>query len=158
MIENLISPECVILELSSEDKGELFSEMVENLVRRVPSLNRAEVLSAMNEREEQKNTCITRGVAVPHATVASVSKPEIVIGISPAGIDYEIEGGGREDLVHLVIMMIFEPQNAQNHLHLLRDCAMLLNDSRVYASIMKATDSRQVCNIIKEVEYGRIGN
>lgn len=161
MLENLISPESVILELSSTDKDELFSELVENLVRRNPSLDRAAVLKALYEREEQKNTYITTGVAVPHASISSISKPEIVVGISHSGIDYEIDGNlpsNKEDLVHLVIMILFEPENAQDHLHMLADCAMLLNDSRFYREIMKASDPQGVCNLIREVEYGRVGN
>ena len=161
MLECLISPESVILNLSSEDKDELFSELVENLVRRNPSLNRTSILNALNERELQKNTFITTGVAGPHANISSIKHPEIVVGISRDGIDYEIDESvpaKKDDLVHLVIMILFEPENAQDHLHLLADCAVLLNDSRFYRKIMKAKDEVEVCNIIREVEYGRIGN
>lgn len=161
MLENLIGPENIILDLSSEDKDELFSEMTENLVRRNPSLDRHAVLSALEERESLKNTCIRQGVAVPHANFPSIKKPEIAVGISRSGIDYEISGkfpAKKEDLIHLVIMILFEPENTQNHLHILADCAMLLNDSRFYNQIMKASCAREVCNIIKEVEYGRIGS
>lgn len=161
MLEYLISPESVILELSSKDKDELFSELVENIVRRNQSLDRTSVLKALYEREEQKNTYITSGVAVPHASISTITKPEIVVGISRSGIDYEIDEKSlskKEDLVHLVIMILFEPENAQDHLHLLADCAMLLNDSRFYREIMQAKDAKEICNVIKEVEYGRIGS
>lgn len=160
MIENLISPESVIFDLESEDKDELFPEMVENLVRRNPSLDRKAIISALEERELQKNTYITSGIAVPHASIDSITHPEIVIGISRSGIDYEISDlpSKKEDLVHLVFMILFERDNTQDHIHLLADCAFLFNDSRFYSEIMKANDAQEVCNIIKDVEYGRIGN
>ena len=157
MLENLIGPESIILELQSESKDELFSEMVENLVRRNGNFDRGTIISAIEEREERKNTCIMPGVAVPHASVPSLKKSEVVLGISRAGIDYELDvalSSNKENFVHLVFMFLFDPDNTQDHLDLLADCAMLLANPAFYADIMKAKDVHEVCSIIKEIEYG----
>ena len=161
MLSRILKPENVIPELESRDKDSLFAELVENLVRTTSCLDRGKILSSLYEREEKMNTCVMKGIAVLHASDSGLECTKVAVGLSAPGIDYEIDGNlpaKKEDLVHLVIMILFEPENAQDHLHMLADCAMLLNDSRFYREIMKASDAQEVCNLIREVEYGRVGN
>ena len=156
MLCDLIKPENVIVNLESTDKDSLFAELVENLVRTNNGLNRDEILSALLAREEQMNTCIMNGVAVPHASCLSVGKPLISLGMSLSGIDYEIEGTGTKDyadsLVHMVFLILFEQGNAERHLHVLADCARVLNIPGFYKSLLGAESAQEVCNLIREYE------
>ena len=81
MFSSLLKPENIILELESSEKDVLFAEMVENIVTTHPSVNRSEALAALTERENKMNTCIKSGIAVPHASCASVTYPVVSIGI-----------------------------------------------------------------------------
>lgn len=72
MLSDLIKPENVIVELESTDKDSLFAELTENLVRTNENLDRDEIFRALSEREEQMNTCIMKGIAVPHACCSCV--------------------------------------------------------------------------------------
>lgn len=157
MLSDLIKPENVVIELESTDKDSLFAELTENLVRTNGNLDRNEIFNALSVREEQMNTCIMKGVAVPHACCSCVEKPLIAVGLSASGIDYEIEGTGTKNysdsLVHVVFMLLFEQENAERHLHVLADCARLLNIPGFYKSVLCAKSAQEVCNIIQDFEY-----
>lgn len=156
MLSDLIKPENVIIELESTDKDSLFAELAENLVRANATLDREEIFRALSAREEQMNTCIMKGIAVPHACCSCVEKPLVALGLSASGIDYEVEGTGTKNysdsLVHMVFMLLFEQGNAEHHLHVLADCARLLHIPGFYKAIMSAKTSQEVCDVIRDFE------
>ncbi|MCR5494133.1 MAG: PTS sugar transporter subunit IIA [Treponema sp.] len=156
MLSDFLKPETVIINLESTDKDSLFAEMTEHLVRQNTSLVRDDILSAVQKREEQMNTSIMKGVAVPHGVCSSVHSPVVAIGISKAGIDYDISGVGSaeyvDSLVHLVVFMLFEQENAERHLHILADCARVLQIPNIYQSLLMAKTSQEVCNIVRDLE------
>ncbi len=157
MLSDLIKVENVIVKLESTDKDSLFAELTENLVRTNTNLDRYEILDSLFAREEQMNTCIMKGIAVPHTFCSCIKKPLVALGLSVPGIDYEIAGTSSKDysasLVHLVIMILFEKGNAERHLRILADCARVLRIPGFYNSVLKAETAQQVCNIIRDYEF-----
>lgn len=156
MLSDIIKPENVIVELESTDKDSLFAELVENLVRTNPGLDRDEIFEGLLEREALMNTCIMKGIGVPHTSASCVGKPLIALGLSSNGIDYEIEGAGTKDyaesLVHMVFLILFEQGNAERHLHVLADCARVLHIPGFYKAVLGARSAQEVCNLIQEFE------
>ncbi|MBQ1949705.1 MAG: PTS sugar transporter subunit IIA [Treponema sp.] len=156
MLSDFLKPETVIINLESTDKDSLFAEMTEFLVRQNSSLKREDILSAVQKREEQMNTCVMKGIAVPHGNCSSVKSPLVAVGISKAGIEYDISGVGfaetADSLVHLVVFMLFEQGNAECHLRILADCARVLQSPNIYKSLMTAKSAQEVCNIVREFE------
>lgn len=156
MLSDIIKPENVVMDLESSDKDSLFAELLESLVRTNPQLNRDEIIQALFDREGLKNTCIMKGIAVPHCSASCVGKPLVALGLSGSGVDYEV---GSEDLnelgdgyVHLVILILFEQGNAERHLHVLADCARVLHVPGFYEAVLKAETPQDVCNLIREFE------
>ena len=66
ILDQVFSPESVILNLESSDKEELFEELLESIVAVQPEIDRAQALSALRERESKMSTGIMHGIAVPH--------------------------------------------------------------------------------------------
>ena len=64
----------------------------------------------------------------------------------------------KDNLVHFVILILFNAQNTEAHLHLLSDCALILNTQGFYPEVLKAADANEVYSMIKEAEYGRLGS
>lgn len=156
MFSSLIKPENIILDLESTEKDVLFAEMVENIVNSHLSVDRNEALEALIAREDKMNTCVKSGIAVPHALCASVTQPVVSIGISRGGVDYEIGGGAvpdsKESLVHLVIMILFEQGNAERHLHILSECASILQTPAFYQTALTAGSELEIIEKIKRIE------
>ena len=156
MFSSLLKPENIILERESTEKDVLFAEMVENIVTTHPSVNRSEALAALTERENKMNTCIKSGIAVPHASCTSVTYPVVSIGISRGGIDYEVEGGAapdsEESRVHLVIMILFEQGNTERHLHILAECAHILQTPAFYQTALTAGSASEIIEKLRRIE------
>ena len=157
MLGELIKPENVYINLESSDKAELFAEMTEGLIALNPAVKRDQIIEGLVKREEQLNTCIMKGIAVPHCNLDCITDTLCLVGISRNGIDYGPMDGTYDEsydnsLVHLVVMFIFGKSDAQKHLDLLADCARLLHVPGFYKAITLAKSPQEACNIINEYE------
>ena len=72
-----------------------------------------EAISAVLSREKQATTGIGKGVALPHAKIASVKKVVGTIGRSSAGIDFSALDSKP---VHIVILLLSSPDDPDGHL------------------------------------------
>ena len=156
MLSDIVKAENIILNLESEFKDDLFHEMVEVAVRQDRTINREEVICALEEREEKLNTCVKTGVAVPHANCDSVRNTVLIVGISASGIDYETARVGDQSYeksrVHVVLMLLFEKGNAGHHLKVLSDCARVLQAPEFVHSVLSAKTAEEVCYAIRNLE------
>ena len=64
MLTDYVSVNDIKLNLESTDRDEAFAELTELLVAKCPSLNRAEYLRALTERENKMSTAVFPGIAV----------------------------------------------------------------------------------------------
>ncbi len=159
MLSDLIRPENILLGLESTEKDMLFAEMLEVLIRAQPSISREEAEAALLKREEQASTRVMRGIAVPHANCPSAKRTAAALGISYSGIDYDADSASRDEssgdpLVHIVIMILFEQGNSEEHLHILADCARVLSSPDFYKSVLAARTVQEVHDLIREYELG----
>lgn len=156
MISSLVKPENVVCQLESTDKDSLFAELTEVLVRSDPFIDRNEVFTALFEKEEQRNSIVMNGIAVPYVECSSVKSPVLAVGISRAGIDYDVYGVGSRDfadsLVHLAVLFLFDKRNTERKIHVLADCARVLHIPGFYGSCLSAGSAQAVCNIFRDYE------
>ena len=89
ILGQVFSLESIKVDLQSDNKDEVFEELVEKLLEVCPGLDRNKVLDALIEREQKMSTGIFPGIAVPHARTDMVDRVHGVIGISKKGIDYD---------------------------------------------------------------------
>ena len=88
------------------------------------------VACAAMDRERLMGTAIGSGVAVPHARMAGVSEPLVVMGRSVAGVDWNAPDGMP---VHLVFFVLTSDEHAGAYLQIMQ----------VIASVMSSPESRQ---------------
>src|SRR5687768_7591308 len=104
MLSKLFSPAAMELTLQAEDKEDAFRDLVDL----VPFLNegaRAGLLLSLLGRERLGSTALGRSVALPHTryVVPGVSKPRIIFGRHPDGIDYGAPDGAPVRLFFLLV-------------------------------------------------------
>ena len=109
LLQQVFTPGRIKVGLESEDKDELFEELVDVLAqgdgRNFP---RTAVLRAVREREEKMSTGIKKGIALPHGKVEGIDGLTGVLGISSRGIEYASLDG---ELVYIIFMLLTPPQN-----------------------------------------------
>ena len=149
MLATFFNPDFININLESVDKDELFEEMVEIFVRGGESLDRAEVLERLLERESKMSTGVISGVAIPHAICSGIEKDIFAVGVSRSGIDYDALDGKP---VHIVFMLLFAQGNASDHLEVIRKLSLILDNAETREKLIKAESARSLFEMICNAE------
>lgn len=149
ILGSTFSPSLIKVNLESEDRHELFEELVDFYVSQNSRVSRSDVLNAIVERESKQSTGIKRGIAIPHGQVEGITGVQAIIGVSQTGIDYDSLDG---EPVHLVFMLFSSPSSCSSQLSVLHRVATLLADPRFYRDVLQQTTSDGVYSTICKYE------
>jgi len=142
-------PEMIKIGLESEDKDEVFEEMVDLFCQVKKSNAREDILQALKERESKMSTGIQKGIALPHGRTNAIDNVYGILGISKKGIDYDALDG---QPVYLLFMLLAPQTDSEKHLRLLKRLAGLLDNHEFYTDIVAQNDSQSVNRVIKKHE------
>lgn len=154
MLEQVFSPKSVILNLESTEKDELFEEMVEAIVSVQSSVDRAQALNALNERESKMSTGIMHDIAVPHGSCMTVKGIVGAIGISRNGIDYDSLDKAP---VHLVFMLLSGIEETEKHLAVLKELASVLQNPNFVKEVQEQKSAQAVYDLLCKYEISLAG-
>ncbi len=150
LLSQVFSPSRIKIGLESEDKAELFEELVDVLAREGGrEFPRESVLEAVREREDKMSTGITRGIALPHGKAEGIQGISGVLGVSKRGIEYAALDG---QPVYLVFLLVSSIKESELHLAALKRLAVILDDPEFYTELLKADSSARANAIIKNFE------
>ncbi len=123
LLDGLLDPRHVLLEVSGKTGGEAVWEIVE-LLRESGELSKTnEFFDAVMEREEKASTVANGGVAFPHARTDLVEDMLLGIGRSVKGVPFGPEGA----LVHLIFLLAVPQQMVNDYLICVGGLARLLS-------------------------------
>ncbi|CAN5592103.1 PTS sugar transporter subunit IIA [soil metagenome] len=112
LLDGLLNPKHVLLDLRGKTAGEAIWEIVE-VLRESGELNKAtEFFQAVMAREEKTSTVANGAVAFPHVRTDLVDEILLGIGRSARGISF----GDEENLVHLVFLIAVPQQMVNDYL------------------------------------------
>ena len=148
-LSDLLSENVIKVDLESEDKEEVFPELIELLVRTDRINDRAAALNAIETREDMGTTGIGKGIAIPHGKDACVRKLTAALGISRQGIEYDAID---DEPVHVVFMVIAQPDNPGPHVQCLAEIARLLQIPGFYKRLLAASSPKEVLDTIAAEE------
>ena len=149
LISEIFKPDNIKMSLESEDKEELFEEIVSFLCEREDMENREEVLESLWDRERKMTTGIAPNIAIPHTKLGSVDRIHGILAISREGIDYDSLDGNP---VHLVLLLLGKSDAPEEHLQVLKKLAMLLGNPEFYQRIMGSKTPEEITETIVEFE------
>jgi len=139
--KDYLTPERVIL-LKSETKEQVFAELAHLICRQNPRLKYDQVLSEIWERENMVTTNVAPGIAIPHAKLAWLDLPVIVVGKSVKGIDYDVNNVNK---VYLFVMIL---SDNDSYLPLLSGIASRLNQKQLYDKIIAAQTTHEIYKLL----------
>jgi len=149
VLGSIFSPSLIKVDLESEEKSELFEELVEVFIANNPGVSRSDLLNAIQSREDKQSTGIMRGIAIPHGQLDGINGVKGVIGISKSGIDYDSLDG---EPVHVVFMLVSSCSSCSFHLGVLQRVATLLQDPEFYPSLLNQTTAEGVYSTLCKYE------
>ena len=86
------------------------------------------------------STGLSNGLALPHARIAGVAAPLVVVGLSQFGIDFDSPDGRP---VRVVVLLVTAPDDHETHLQLVADVARVFQGPHVTdqaAAALNATE------------------
>ena len=151
VLNQLISPASINLELKSTDREAVLEELVNQIaaIAKQPEA-RQTLLRALHEREQLHSTGVGDGVALPHARnalVGLVDRPVIVFGRSAQGIPFGAIDGAPAKLFFLLVA-----PTVTEHLAMLARLSRLLREPRLRQELLVVDNSKRALALIKDAE------
>jgi nitrogen PTS system EIIA component len=148
-ISDIFKPKNINIEIKSQNKTDLFEELVDFLVKTEALNNKNEILKALWEREKKMTTGIAPHIAIPHTHIKNLGKTIGVLGISKEGIEYDSLD---KKPAQLIMMLIGDDSDAVEHLNILKNIAMLLNIPDFYSKLINSKSPLEANEIINKFE------
>ncbi len=137
-----------LIELPDNDKQDSL-QLLAHIIEAIPSVpNGTDVAGLVLKREENYNTALGKGFAVPHARASFDGDLYCAVGWSPSGINYGSPDGTP---VHIVIMFLV-PDNQRNYyLKEISNIAKALNELHNEETVKTAEDLNTVRNYLLDL-------
>jgi len=147
-LTELINKDVVNFNLTSTSKEEAIKELTHLLFEKGAVSSKQEFLNDVFERENQGQTGIGNGIAIPHGKSESVKKTMIAIGRSKVDLKWETID---DEPVHNVILFAVKAQDKNDlHLKLLAKIAGSLADEDVCKRFKEAQKLTDVMRLFEE--------
>jgi mannitol/fructose-specific phosphotransferase system IIA component (Ntr-type) len=135
LLDTLLDPQHVVLELRGRAAGEAVWEIVQ-LLHESGELRRAkEFFDSVMEREGKSSTVANGGVAFPHARTDLVDQIVLGIGRSTKGVSFD----AGEKLVHLIFVIAVPQQMVNDYLICVGALARALNHEGTRQALLAAS-------------------
>jgi len=148
-LSQLLDEGTIKTNLESEEKEEVFEELVNLLVQAGKIKDRRRAVEALIERERLGTTGIGEGIGIPHAKDTSIEHLTAALGISRKGIEFDATDGKP---VHIVFLVLAEANNPGPHIALLAEIARLFQTEGFYKELLSASTPQEALDVIKAHE------
>ncbi len=148
-ISDILRPSLIKIGLESEEKEELFEEMLQLFIDAGDIADRDAALEALLNREARMSTGIARWLALPHGKIDEAKNLLMGIGISRRGIEYESLDG---EPVYVVIMVFAEVGNPGPHIEALAEISRLFSIPGFTAKVRSARTPEELLGFLREEE------
>ncbi|MGM0140235.1 PTS system, fructose-specific IIA component [Enterococcus sp. DIV0755b] len=145
-LNKVIHKELMIVDSNAKTKEAIIQELGDLLYKNGFVSNAKTFIDDVYLREEEGETGIGQGVAIPHGKSAAVEKTTVAIAILKQDIEWEtLDGEG----VKVVIMFAVKDSDANTtHVLLLQQVAILLANDQFINAIKKVTSVDELCNLV----------
>ncbi|KLI46605.1 PTS fructose transporter subunit IIA [Brachyspira hyodysenteriae] len=145
MLKDVITLDCINIDLKGKTKMEIIDEMVDILYNNGKLNDREKYKQEILKRESQSSTGMEEGIAIPHGKTNAVKTPTVAIGISKQGVDYESLDGKPSHL----FFMIAAPENSNDsHIELLSKITTMLLEDDIREALLNVKSKEEVLDIL----------
>jgi len=145
LLERVLQPGTISLQLHSEDKANLIKELIDLLDKSGLLTNRKLAEADIFAREQQLSTGLADGVALPHAKTDGVQQLSVAIGLKPGGIDFEALD---ENPSTLFVMAVIPKQSTGEHLEFISAISEKLQDEKIRKAVLLASSPRGLIDVL----------
>ncbi len=148
-ITELLTPECIRLELNEKRKKRVIAELTGLLEAAGRISDGSSLADKIVERESIASTGIGHGIAIPHCLTCLVDRTVMALGRSTAGIPFDAADSKPARLIFLLA----GPQSATaEHLKLLSKLSRLLTEKSFREALLTATTPEEIIELFRKGE------
>lgn len=131
---DLLSSKAFIGRLKASTRRAAIRELAE-LAAGVTGLEADVIDNAVWTREQTMSTGMGMSLAVPHGRIAGLGRPQLIVGVSPAGIDFDAADGQPAEIICLLLTPAEDPIS---QIEMLRAVAEAFNDRARHRAAVEA--------------------
>lgn len=148
-LRDFVRSDLVELDLPSHGLEDTVEALAERLRARGVLPEGAPLEDALLARERAHTTAMGSGVAVPHANVAGLQGPVLMVARSTGGASFGPPG---TDPVHLFFVLLSPPDHASAHIKLLARITRLLRHPGFVDELIAARSRDEILGMIARVD------
>jgi mannitol/fructose-specific phosphotransferase system IIA component (Ntr-type) len=150
----LFRPSACTLDLKGQEPGEVFEEILENMVK-AKALDeglRGNALSALLQRERTASTGVGRNVAIPHVQIVGLESASVSVSLHKTGVGWNALDGDPAQIFFTVL----RPEKAgtkhdpARHLVLMRWISQLGRDDDFRRFALAVKTRSELVDLLKE--------
>ncbi len=150
IVSRLLSDEDIVVGLDVSERNRALEE-VALLAGRRCHVNHAAIFRALLRREQIGSTALGHGIAIPHARIAGISEPLVLVVRTRCPIKF----GAPDHQPVSILFVILVPEHAnEEHLQILGTVAEMFSDEAFRDRLGAATEP----SAIRRLFSGRTGN
>ena len=148
LLSNFLVAHASIPNLKSTEKFACFDEILDSIYKEHPVFSKIQASQFIKQREKLMSCALAKGVAFPHARIASLSKAMVAIGVSKKGIIFDKE----QSPVHLIFLILTPFKEPAAQLKILAELAAISQNKVVTDRILKSKTPAEIAEIILAFE------
>lgn len=145
-IASWLQPQDILLGVDVRDRAQLFERMAA-AIGSAHGLDPASIQRALARREQVGSTALGDGFAIPHASIAGITRPLTLFIRSQAGIAFDAPDG--KPVTRILAIMAPADGVKQDHLELLALVARLFSDRAFGKRIDAAADAPAAADVFR---------
>lgn len=147
---DLTNMNLIDIDVDGDTRDEVIDHMVDQLEQNGSIQSKDEFKQTILAREEESTTGIGMNIAIPHGKSNTVTKPSVVFGRKPEGVDwYSFDGTSAK-----LIFMIAVPKDSEGdqHLKILQMLSRQLMDEEYREKLLNAETKEEAYKLLEEVK------
>jgi PTS system nitrogen regulatory IIA component len=152
-IEEMTNLRLVFKKLDFAKKNDLLRYLIDKVGTIYSRLNSNRAYKKLVSNESEESSGIGNGVALPHLFVDDIDKTIISIARIPDGIDFDAIDNKP---VHLVCLILSDPESHHHHLNLLAYFARKFQSPSFMEDILKAASKKRIISMLFDGEDSSI--
>ena len=143
---DFLDPADVLCQTPISTRDELIMEMLKRLAFNHGIGNVPSIYDAVEERETFGATVVSRGIAIPHARISTITTPYVAVATIPRGLKFN---GSSESVVKLVLLVLVPKDQPSIYLQIIAALAKIFQSENAADNAASLASTEDLVNFFR---------
>ncbi len=148
-LNQYLRADLVLTDLQAEDRRGVIEALADHLASTGVVPDREQVVLGLAQREEAHTTAMGHGMALPHATIAGLEQPVLMVALATDAIQF---GPDDTDPVRIFFVLLSPPGREGEHIKLLARICRLIRHPGFVDEVSRVEDGEAAVAVIRRVD------